>query len=128
MADAKKPELLTMAQACAEYQISEETVRRWMREKRIPFVLVGPFRMKRIDRAALERTVPAQPIDPFNPQGEVAAAATPASPPIVPTPTTVTRVHKREASFSCGHKIIVGNKIPMPAVGDVVTCSLCPKP
>lgn len=130
MADAKKPDLMTMAQVCAEYQISEETVRRWIREQRIPFVMIGPFRMKRIDRAALETVVPAKPVvDPFDPQGQVTTPTiASAAAPVAPKPTTVTRIHKREASLSCGHKITYGNKVPLPDVGAAVTCTLCPKP
>jgi excisionase family DNA binding protein len=43
-------ELLTVSQVAAEYKISEETVRRWMKGGHIPFIPVGPFKIKRIRR------------------------------------------------------------------------------
>jgi excisionase family DNA binding protein len=44
-------ELLTMGHVSAMLQVSEETVRRWVRKKLIAYELVGPFRLKRIRRS-----------------------------------------------------------------------------
>ncbi len=43
-------ELITVKQAAADYRVSEETIRRWMKAGHIQFTPVGPFRMKRIKR------------------------------------------------------------------------------
>lgn len=46
MADEEK--LFTVREIANHYRVSEETVRRWMRNGDIPYTPVGPFRMKRL--------------------------------------------------------------------------------
>lgn len=48
-------DLLTVNQVAAFYHVSAATVRRWIREGRIDYVLVGPARARRIERTTVER-------------------------------------------------------------------------
>jgi excisionase family DNA binding protein len=48
-------ELLTTGQVAALYGVSEQTVRLWIRKQIIGYVMVGPYRLKRIPRAEAER-------------------------------------------------------------------------
>jgi len=50
-------ELLTVAEIAREFRISEESVRRWIKDGLIPFKLIGPFKMKRIRRGDLVKNV-----------------------------------------------------------------------
>ena len=54
-------DLLRLDDVARQYRISERTVRRWIHERRIPYVMVGPFRIKCVPRAALETHVDAKP-------------------------------------------------------------------
>lgn len=48
-------EKLTVGQVAKMYGVSDETVRRWCKKGAIAFVMVGPFRLKRITRSEAER-------------------------------------------------------------------------
>jgi excisionase family DNA binding protein len=48
-------DLLSTADVAAQYGVSDETVRRWIRKGVISYVMVGPFRLKRVPRAEVER-------------------------------------------------------------------------
>lgn len=50
-------ELLTVRQVANEYRVSEETVRRWIKDGVIPYELVKPFRVR---RKALGTPVPVE--------------------------------------------------------------------
>lgn len=47
--------LYTIAEVAKALKVSDETVRRWCRKGAIPYVMVGPFKLKRITHAELER-------------------------------------------------------------------------
>lgn len=40
-------DLLRISDVAAEYHVSEETVRRWIRSGRVPYEMAGPFRVRR---------------------------------------------------------------------------------
>lgn len=40
-------ELLTISEVATDYHVSEETIRRWIRSGRLPYEMVGPFRVRR---------------------------------------------------------------------------------
>lgn len=52
-----EPALLTVKQASARWNVSEETIRRWARAGRINYREIGPFRLKRIAVADVERVI-----------------------------------------------------------------------
>lgn len=55
-ASAAPPErLLTMSEVAQSYHVSDETVRRWVRKGIIGYVMVGPFRLKRIPESEANR-------------------------------------------------------------------------
>jgi len=53
--------LLTVAEVAQSYNVSDETVRRWMRKGIIGYVMVGPFRARRIPKDEAERHFAAVP-------------------------------------------------------------------
>lgn len=53
-------ELLTVAQVAQEYKVNEETVRRWIKDRLIPYVPIGPFKMKRVRRGDVATPVEAK--------------------------------------------------------------------
>lgn len=48
-------QLMTVNQVAVLYNVSPATVRRWIREERIDYVLVGPTRLRRIEKATVDR-------------------------------------------------------------------------
>lgn len=48
-------ELLSVSDVARRYGVSSETVRRWIRKGIIAYVMVGPFRLKRIQRVEADR-------------------------------------------------------------------------
>jgi len=50
-------ELLSVGDVAHLYGVSDETVRRWCRKGIIAYVMVGPFRLKRIARVDVEHRV-----------------------------------------------------------------------
>jgi excisionase family DNA binding protein len=48
-------DLLSTADVAAQYGVSDETVRRWIRKGVIAYVMVGPFRLKRIPRSEADK-------------------------------------------------------------------------
>jgi excisionase family DNA binding protein len=48
-------ELLSIAQVAKMYGVSDETVRRWTRKGVISYVMVGPFKLKRIPKEEAAR-------------------------------------------------------------------------
>jgi excisionase family DNA binding protein len=48
-------ELLTVMEVAQTYHVSDDTVRRWMRKGIIGYVMVGPFRVKRIPKVEAEK-------------------------------------------------------------------------
>jgi excisionase family DNA binding protein len=52
---ASDKDLLSTADVAAQYGVSDETVRRWIRKGVIAYVMVGPFRLKRIPRSEADR-------------------------------------------------------------------------
>ena len=55
-------DLFTIAEVAQYYGVCDETVRRWIRRKALDYVLVGPARLRRIPREAVER-FPVRPVD-----------------------------------------------------------------
>lgn len=50
---------MTISDLAQRYQVSEDSIRRWIKAKKIPFTLTGPTRVQAIDPAPLVREVPA---------------------------------------------------------------------
>lgn len=48
-------EYLTTAQVAREYGVCVETVRNWIRKGVIGYVMIGPYRLKRITRTEADR-------------------------------------------------------------------------
>jgi excisionase family DNA binding protein len=44
---AEEEKLFTVREMANKYRVSEETIRRWVRNKDIPYTPVGPFGLKR---------------------------------------------------------------------------------
>ena len=55
-------DLFTVTEVAQYYGVCDETVRRWIRRKALDYVLVGPARLRRIPREAVER-FPVRPAD-----------------------------------------------------------------
>lgn len=55
MADEELEQLFTVRQIADAYNVSEETIRRWMKLGHIEYVPVGPFKLKRLRSAALKK-------------------------------------------------------------------------
>jgi len=52
----KEPRLLTVAEVAARFRLTAETIHRWAREGRLPYVdVLGVKRFKREDIEAIER-------------------------------------------------------------------------
>lgn len=55
--DQPKPvdELLSVSDVARMYGVSDETVRLWIKGKKIDYVMVGPFRLKRIKKSEADK-------------------------------------------------------------------------
>jgi hypothetical protein len=53
-------DLLRLGDVAREYNIAERTVRDWIQKGLIPYVMVGPFRIKYVERATVETRIPAR--------------------------------------------------------------------
>ena len=59
--EKSEPELLSVAQVARTYGVCDETVRAWIRKGIVGYVMVGPFRVKRIPRKEAEKHFVTQP-------------------------------------------------------------------
>jgi excisionase family DNA binding protein len=55
LASTREEGLLTVAEVAQTYHVSDETVRRWIRKGILGYVMVGPFRVRRIPRQEAEK-------------------------------------------------------------------------
>lgn len=60
---AAAKDMMTLAEAAAQCDVDYDTFLRWVRAGRVPFVEVGPHRLKRVRRGDVEQLVRIVPAD-----------------------------------------------------------------